>query len=236
MVFQGSKTKYTKYIIPILQEYLNKGNYKGFIDAMCGGCNVIDKIDYHTKIAYDIDKCLIDLYIQAQKEDFNFPDEITREMWDSCKDEPDKNPDWLVALVAYFTSYSARGFKGGWAMNGTRDFYHERLKNFKAQLPMLKDVKFEAKDLQDLDCEGYLIYLDPPYKDTKPYDSTDHFDTLKFWDKVRELSKKNTVIISEQIAPSDFESIWSISTSRNCFGSKLTAASEHLFTLKKSQD
>ena len=44
MVFQGSKTKYCKEIIPILQKYYDSGNYKGFIDAMCGGCNVIDKI------------------------------------------------------------------------------------------------------------------------------------------------------------------------------------------------
>ena len=58
---------------------------------------------------------------------------------------------------------------------------------------MLQDIHFETKDLYDLDCEGYMIYIDPPYKDTKPYDSSEHFDHYKFWEKVRELSKNNLV-------------------------------------------
>lgn len=236
MVFQGSKTKYSKQIIPILQEILDKGNYKGFIDGMCGDCNIIDKIKHENKIAYDIDKYLIDLYHQIQKTDFTFPEKITREMWDSCKNTPENNPEWLVALVAYFTSYSARGFNGGFAMNGKRDYYTERLNNFKSQIPYLQDIKFEVKSIYDLDCEGYLIYLDPPYKDTKPYDSAEHFNHYLFWDKVRELSEKNTVIVSEQKAPEDFKAIWSIKTSRNCFGSELTEANENLFIFNKSQE
>lgn len=236
MVFQGSKTKYCKEIIPILQKYYDSGKYKGFIDAMCGGCNVIDKIKSDNKIAYDIDAGLIDLYHRIQQPEYDFPETITRDMWNSCKNTPNDNPPWLVALVAYFTSYSARGFNGGFAMNGKRDFYTERLNNFKKQIPLLQDIHFETKDLYDLDCEGYMIYIDPPYKDTKPYDSSEHFDHYKFWEKVRELSKNNLVIVSEQNAPDDFNKIWSRSTSRNCFGSELYEATENLFIWNEGQE
>lgn len=54
MVYQGSKTKYAKEIVPILQNEIDKNNIKTFIDGMCGGCNIIDKIKCENKIAYDI--------------------------------------------------------------------------------------------------------------------------------------------------------------------------------------
>ena len=62
MVYQGSKTKYAKYIVPILQEVIDKGNYKCFVDGCCGGCNIVDKINAETRIAVDIDPGLIALY------------------------------------------------------------------------------------------------------------------------------------------------------------------------------
>ena len=101
---------------------------------------------------------------------------------------------------------------------------------------MLQDIHFETKDLYDLDCEGYMIYIDPPYKDTKPYDSSEHFDHYKVWEKVRELSKNNLVIVSEQNAPDDFNKIWSRNTSRNCFGSELYEATENLFIWNEGQE
>ena len=42
---QGSKNRIAKDIyIPFMMPYLNGDNY--FIDAFCGGCNLIDKVDY----------------------------------------------------------------------------------------------------------------------------------------------------------------------------------------------
>ena len=54
-----------------------------------------------------------------------------------------------------------------------------------------------------------MIYCDPPYQDTKKYESD--FDHDKFWNWVRKMSKKgHYVYVSEYSAPSDFECIWSM--------------------------
>jgi site-specific DNA-adenine methylase len=231
MVYQGSKTKYAKYIIPILQRIIEENNINTFIDGMCGGCNIVDKIVCTNKIALDINPYLIELYKYIQKDNYTFPEVITREMWDSCKNTPEKNKPWLVALVAYFGSYSARGFNGGFALNGERNYYNERLKNFKKQIPLLQDIKFYCSDINKVDYKDCLIYLDPPYQRTKGYDYNKNFNYETFWNTVRRLSKNNIVIVSEQNAPSDFKNIWNLNINRNCFGSKLKEASENLFVL-----
>jgi DNA adenine methylase len=234
MVYQGSKTKYAKDIIPILQKYINDNNITTFVDGMCGGCNIIDKINCENKIALDLNPYLIDLYNEAVYHDLKFPETITREDWDSCKNRPQDNPRWKVALVAFFASYSARGFAGGYALNGDRDFYKERLNNFKNQIPNLNDIHFECKDIFDLNITNALIYLDPPYKNTKKYDISKNFNYENFWNKVRELSQKNIVIVSEQEAPNDFDVIWSKDVKRNCFGAESTKACEKMFKLKEN--
>ena len=37
MIYQGSKNRLAKYIIPILQKYIDENNIKLFIDCFCGG-------------------------------------------------------------------------------------------------------------------------------------------------------------------------------------------------------
>lgn len=53
MVYQGSKRRYTKYIVPILQEAIDSNSVDTFVDLCCGGCNIIDKIKAEKKIAVD---------------------------------------------------------------------------------------------------------------------------------------------------------------------------------------
>lgn len=223
MVYQGSKSRYSKYIIPILQEYIDKNNIAAFVDMCCGGCNIIDKIRCDRKIAVDNNPYLIALFEYGLR-DLNpvFPEAVTKEEWDRVKANPDNCP-WLTGMYAFFCSYSARGFNGGFCCNpsyGDKE-YQSRKKNFLKQLPALQGVEFYCVDI--LHCESYpikkaLIYADPPYKNTKKYDTSKNFDYDKFWNLVRDLSKDNIVIVSEQEAPEDFESIWSKDVSRNTFG------------------
>lgn len=237
MVYQGSKTKYSKYIIPILQKAIDEYHPIAFIDGMVGGANIIQNIKNTTKYGYDINPYLIALYQYIQNDNYSWPETITREDWDKAKTHPEQCEPWFVALVAFFTSYSARGFCGGFAMNNSkRDYYHERLRNFEQQIPLLKDCVFETKNIFDLKVEHCVIYLDPPYKSTKKYDFSKDFNHEEFWDKVRELSKVNKVFVSEQQAPADFESVWSLNTTRNLFGSKSIKVTENLFIKKEENN
>ena len=53
MVYQGSKNRISKYLIPIIEEYIEKYNIDTYIELFCGGCNLIDKVNCKHKIASD---------------------------------------------------------------------------------------------------------------------------------------------------------------------------------------
>lgn len=236
MVYQGSKTRYAQYIVPILQKTINITNAETFIDGCCGGCNIIQDIKCKNKIAIDLNNDLIELYkyaITAYKEgylDTAFPTKITKEDWNKAKSG--NGESWYRALVCFFASYSARGFSGGYCLNTSRNYYIERLNNFKKQIPKLIDIEFICEDINYIHPSNSIIYIDPPYKNTKKYDINLSFDYELFWDSVRRLSKKNIVFISEQTAPNDFKSIWNLVAIRNCFGSQIKKANECLWVYK----
>ena len=43
MVYQGSKNRLARYIVPILQQYIQDNNIKTYIEPFVGGANIIDK-------------------------------------------------------------------------------------------------------------------------------------------------------------------------------------------------
>lgn len=50
-----------------------------------------------------------------------------------------------------------------------------------------------------------MVYLDPPYKNTKRYYAiNDKFNSIEFYRYAKELDKDNFVIISEYYMPDDF--------------------------------
>ena len=65
MVYMGSKTKYAKYIVPILQELIDKNNISTYIEPFVGGANIIDKIKCQEKFGYDKNLTLIALHCKG---------------------------------------------------------------------------------------------------------------------------------------------------------------------------
>lgn len=234
MVYMGSKRLYAKYICPILQKTIDENNVENFYDVCVGGAHIIENIKCKNKIGIDLNKDLIDLYNYGLTND-TYPDKITREDWDKAK--AGEGESWWRALVCFFASTSARGFSGGYALNSERDFYHERLRNFQKQLPLIKDCQFVYGDVLTYPfIDNSVIYIDPPYKNTKKYDINKNFNYEKFWERVRELSLNNFVFISEQEAPQDFIPVWSKDVKRHCFnaGAGGTSASENLWIYNKN--
>ena len=58
----GSKSRIAKYIVPIIQNYIDKNYITKYIEPFCGGCNIIDKIKCDNKIASDSHKYLIEMF------------------------------------------------------------------------------------------------------------------------------------------------------------------------------
>ena len=200
MMYQGSKSRLAKYIVPIINSYTEN---KVFIDACCGGCNIIAnpkyKITAEKKIAYDNNKCLIALLNKFKIDKLDFID-ISEEEYNSVKNDKDSYDDWYVGYVGFLSSFGA-GFFNGYARDDTRNRTLGIYRGICKQ--DFTDIEIKQQDLFDLSVKNAVIYIDPPYKNTKKYKV--EFDYQRFWDKAKELAKHNIVLVSEQTVPDDVE-------------------------------
>lgn len=216
IVYQGSKNRLAKFIIPILQKYIKENNITTFIDCFCGGANIVDKVECEKRIASDYNEDLISLlkYAQSDNDLSIAPSECTFEHYADVRSNrtAGKYSQEYVALIGYCASYGGRYYDGGYGRDakGGRSIYTERVANLKEQAPSLKGIEFFCRDYKDylnMGIKNAMFYLDPPYKGTKPY-SKQNIDYDEFYDFCRELSKDNIVIISEYNMPDDFICIW----------------------------
>jgi DNA adenine methylase len=235
MNYMGSKSAIAKYILPIIQQYINKYKIDTYIEPFVGGANVIDRIDANVKIGSDINKYLIALLDHVSKGE-PLLGYCNKELYDEVRDfynrKSDNNyADWFVGEVGFLASFNGRFFDGGYAKSGFdngkfRDYYKEHYTNLMSQ--DLKGIDFRHCDYHEYaDYNNCLFYCDPPYADTKEYATS--FDSEKFFEFARKLSQNNIVIISELSAPDDFIEIWKMPVSRNINACDKFTAIEKMF-------
>ena len=237
MVYQGSKSKYKKYIVPILQETIDKHNVDTYIECFVGGANIIDSIKCRNRFGYDINERLIALLCSARDDFSQILTEGSREMWDIGKKYlktgilPENVTLAQIGAIEFFSSYGAKGFPGGYVgIVSGRNFFKERRANLEKQAPSLKGITFKCQNYLDLDdVKNAVIYLDPPYKGTTGYNKKE-FDHEKFWEWVRKISKDNFVFISEENAPDDFDVVWEMKVVRGINHDEKKKATEKLYT------
>ena len=240
MKYMGSKSKIAKYIIPIIEEYIDKYNISTYVEPFCGGCNIIDKVSCKEKIACDKQEYLIALLQNLDKLN-KLPDYVSHEHYSDVRDcynaGSDKYPAWYIGAIGFLASYNGRFFDGGYSgvriiANGkTRDYYNEAKNNLIKQAPLLSDITFLAGDYKDT-CSHFnncLIYCDPPYQGTKQYGISANFDHAEFWDWCEEMSKNNIVLVSESMAGNNFTSIWRMPSKRTINNTGTKFATEQLF-------
>lgn len=243
MVYMGSKAKYAKYIVPILQRVIDKNEVKNYIECFVGGANIIDKIKCEHRYGFDRSDTLIAL-LQTAAEDFDkVMKDGNRELWDKGKAYvkdgiiPEDMTLDQIGAMEFFASYCNGGFPRGYAKNtATRNYFNEAYSNMQKQAPDLKGIEFMCQNYWELtEVEGCVIYLDPPYQGTKFYGYANQpkMDYDHFWNWVREISKDNFVFISEQSAPEDFEVIWQQEVKRTTNKTNDFKATEKLFVWKE---
>ena len=213
MNYMGSKRRLAKYIVPILQHIIDTHNLKYYVEPFCGGCNIVDKIKGIPRIATDYNKYLIELYRNIDKLsilDTNLSREEYNDIRESYKQKDKKYEDWYYGAIGFLASYKVKFFNcyGVKDSKNIRNYFEEHIRGLVKQAQDLEEVKFYAKDYVYISkLENCLIYCDPPYKDTTKY-VTGEFDHDKFWDVIREVSKKNIVFVSEQTVPDDFKIVF----------------------------
>ena len=60
MQYMGSKNRFAKELVPIIQSYITEGT-KGYLEPFVGGANMIDKINCSKKFGCDLNEYLIEL-------------------------------------------------------------------------------------------------------------------------------------------------------------------------------
>lgn len=241
MKYMGSKSKVAKYIVPVIQKYIDDSRAWAYIEPFCGGCNVIDKIHAPKRFAHDKQEHLIELFRNLDRLE-ELPEFVTKEHYVEVRrcfyEQTEDFEKWYVGAIGYLASYNGRFFDGGYAgivqtAEGIRNYYDEALRNLKSQAKDLKDVEFICGDYRLINTQGAVIYCDPPYEGTKEYETNRKFNYEEFWRWVRKMSVENIVLVSSNKAPEDFECIWSkhvyrtINTSRSP-----TQATEKLFIMR----
>ena len=213
MVYQGSKAQIAQWLVPILQSVIDENGITFYWEPFVGGANVIDKIKCENRLGSDKSASLIALLEKARDNIEELPKDCSREDFAKAREiyrekSQEQMELWRIGAYQYLASFGARGFAGGYApdKNG-RHYYTERLNNLKEQAPFLKGINFKVCDYKDFAPPlKSLIYCDIPYFGTKEYGYANEakFDYNLYWDWIREQSKNNYVICSEENFPDDF--------------------------------
>lgn len=217
MRYCGSKRKFMKYLLPILTKDMDEKS--AFCDMFGGGMNVVSEIPCRRKMAVDSNQYVIALWVELQKNGMkNIPMEVSEEMYNDVKhsyiNNDTKYPLYIIGYVGTCCSFGGSWFNGYARYNPNKDEDHikEAYNGLKKQVESFKHldntifVSMSYDVFHNFDNDD-IVYCDPPYASTKKY--KDDFDNDKFWDWVREVSKKaKHVYVSEYDAPDDFECIW----------------------------
>lgn len=237
--YMGSKSRIAKYIVPIIQKYINENDIAMYIEPFVGGANIIDKIKCNIRIGIDINPYLTALLKRVQNGESLY-EEVSKELYDNVRasynNKDNKYADWEYGNVGFLASYNGRFFDGGYAKSGYeklkngkmryRDYYRESKDNILSQ--NLKGITFEQGDYKYLSYTNCVIYCDPPYENQKQYANSINFDYEEFWNIARKWSVNNIVLVSELNAPDDFICIWEKPVSKSIKSKDKSVATEKL--------
>lgn len=241
----GSKSRIAKSIVPIIQNYIDSNETDKYYEPFVGGANIIDKINSSQKYASDLNPYLIALLVHVQHGGELY-DSVSKELYDRARaafksGDTSGFSDWQIGNIGFIASYNGRWFDGGYAKPGYektksgiryRDYYREAADNLLQQAKKLDGINFYVCDYKESTPHGFVVYCDPPYAGTKQYANAKKFDYGEFWEKMREWSQDNIVIVSEQDAPDDWKIIWEQPVSRSIKASDKRKATERLFMLR----
>jgi DNA adenine methylase len=211
MKYMGSKRRIAKYIAPIIQGFIESGNYKTYIEPFVGGANMIEYIKCQERCGSDINKYLIAALTCISESPEQLPDMITETMYQLIKNHPDGYPAHLVGYAGFAMSFGGKYFGGyrrdkagskGCIKNMATQSRRSKQAALK-QHPLIEDVRFTCHSYKNWAPENCVVYCDPPYQGVTKY--KDKFNHVEFWNwcqKYAELQYNNVILVSEYVAPS----------------------------------
>ena len=205
MVFQGGKTRQAKHIAGIVNKCIKENNITNYYEPFVGGANIIQQINCNNLFANDLDEELIAFY-QYIKEGGLPVDFVSKEQYNDAKNNPQKYDAWYRGNIKYMASFGGKPWGGYSGIDKRCGYtkYEGSVKNFKKQIPKLQEINFTCGDYNNINFKpNSMIVCDPPYRNTTQYGKI-KFDSNKFDNWFREVSKEHFVILCEYTAPTDF--------------------------------
>lgn len=183
------------------------------MEPFVGCCNIVSSIK-GKRIAYDINKHLIQFWKECSEGTFQFPNhQISEEEYKEYRSKKDQTePSAILGFVGIALAFGGDWFHGfAKDKTGKRNYQEEAMRSAKKKATKMKDVEFYSSDYRLLTPENKIIYCDPPYDNTVSYNgSNEKFDSSEFWNIMGLWSKTNTVLVSEYKKPDDVnaELVW----------------------------
>ena len=211
----------------------------GYCEPFCGMLGVYRHIpeffeeesyDNLTYLAGDGNGSVIKMWKAAQN-GWKPPTICSEKTYNKLKNSPDSALKGFIGHQCSFGGQWFKGFAQKWDKTKNPKKSSERVKNIALNL---SDVKFKKKDYNYFSSlKNFVIYCDPPYCDTYCRYNNNNFDSKKFWDWCKDMSKDNIVFISEYQKPRNIKGsvIYSNSSFRKISLGKSCTGKEKLFVM-----
>ena len=240
MKYMGSKNRISKEILQLILKDRKEDQF--YIEPFCGGLGTMDKVS-GKRIASDKNKYLIAMW-KGLQDGKKYPRKISRELYSEARTEYNNGTninfdDFMIGWIGWMGSFNGRFFDGGYSGKASgRDYVDEQIRNTEKQIEKLKGIIFTAGDYDKIDYpKESIIYCDIPYKDTKQYATSKDFNHNKFWEWVKEMTKKgHKVFISEYNAPAGFVCVWSGKIKSYMKAGRSEDVTENLFIYKEVKE
>jgi DNA adenine methylase len=222
--YHGGKSRHGKEIANVIKKIYDKQDKQtihGYIEPFCGMCSVLKHVVtlLPTNLKYmasDQHESLILMWKALQK-GWKPPKNCSISKYNKLKYSNNPSPEKAYVGFAF-------GYGGIFFCGQHRCMYNVKHVDKSETMCLLghhmNNVKFTKQSYEKYDDNicGYIIYCDPPYdKRSAYYDDNKNlikFDSAKFWEWCRKMSKYNIVIVSEFSAPPDFKSVHTFNNSR----------------------
>jgi len=225
MTYQGSKEKYAKHIVPILNRF--RTPHQTYWEPFFGSGSIMQHMG-PPRIGTDIMEDLIMLWKDVINDTFIEPSYVTKEMYDNEMSNGVHSS--MRAYIGFFWSFSGM-FNKGYSpefFRKSHSFHKMRLRAVR-----LRGSTLCTADYRAVGGRGVLIYADPPYRGTTTYRGVEPFDHEEFykWCQMK-AEAGNTVIVSEYEMPKEFKLILEMPATTSLGTSKREKSKpERLYTL-----
>lgn len=220
--YHGGKKRIGKEIANVIVDIYNKLPIKQrekintYCEPFCGMLGVYSNIipqlpDDFAFYAGDTNGSVIKMWQAASRGDWQPPTECSREQFEQLKFDGQETAE--KGFIGFVFAYRSKYFVSYFPNAGEGRIEKNRRDVVKIG-GLIGDVNFAKGHYTQFSLlEDAIIYCDPPYSTSNQYYDDNRvqipFSHDEFWYWVRNMSRKNLVLVSEYNAPADFRQVWS---------------------------